>query len=376
MMTTAQRALPVIEQPEPSALPPLYAEWIERILAGPLPNEPHATCHDCAMSKPAGSADTASTMTFSPNAKCCTFTPMLPNFLVGGILDDESPENARGRAGIERRIDAHEGVTPIGLSVPPDYSLIYEHVAGDLFGKSVALRCPHFVATDGGSCGIWRHRNSTCSTYFCKFVRGATGKAFWDALHRLLAQAEYRLAVWSAAELCGGIDRLGAAIMTYAVRRVSDIGASANRCGWDEWADTERELYRRAWHLIRGLPWNQLAKIAGLDRNAQLSALRRCYEATTREADLPDHMRLGAIGVTACDGQRSILSGYDQRDMLIVPTAVATVLRRFDGLRRTADVVAESETYLDPELLHRLVDFQVLVPIPPPSRANGNAMVR
>src|SRR5437016_5826408 len=74
-----------------SSFPPLYNAWMEQILGGPLPVETKATCEDCAMcSKDAQLA--ASSPVFNVKVKCCTYMPVLLNFLVGRILEDHDPK--------------------------------------------------------------------------------------------------------------------------------------------------------------------------------------------------------------------------------------------------------------------------------------------
>ena len=168
----------------PSTLPPLYAGWIADLLDGPLPHEGEATCEDCAMWPSAGVPVSAG-IAFNRETKCCTYIPALPNFLVGRIVEDNDPALAPGRASVEARIDARLGVTPLGIDRPPVHALLYQTGMSSAFGRSRALRCPHYREEAGGACGIWRHRNGVCSTWFCKYSRGATGQrsAFTRCAH-------------------------------------------------------------------------------------------------------------------------------------------------------------------------------------------------
>src|SRR5262245_2433326 len=164
-----------------SPLPARYAAWMDQLL-GPIPNEPKATCHDCAMCAPPGSTvatDSPKEVVFyDPQVKCCSYTPILWNFLVGDLLADQSAEAVIGRATVERRIEAGVAVTPLGLDRPPSYFALYQHIS-KAFGRTHTMRCPHFI-DEGGLCGVWRHRESTCVTWFCKHERGGVGKAFWN----------------------------------------------------------------------------------------------------------------------------------------------------------------------------------------------------
>ncbi len=153
--------------PEISAavLQPLYAAWMDELLAGPIPPETDATCEDCAMAPKEGEPPPSDGTFFDRNVKCCGYVPELPNFLVGRILADDNPDMATGQATTRQRIQARFAVTPLGLGQPPIYALLYQH-SGAAFGQSRTMRCPHYVEEKWGICSIWRHRNSVCVTYF------------------------------------------------------------------------------------------------------------------------------------------------------------------------------------------------------------------
>src|ERR1051326_9631717 len=99
--------------PEVAKLPPLFAEWAEEMLPGPVPAEPRATCGSCAMLAEEGARRHPSDQFYSRDTKCCTYLPQLKNFLVGRILTDRDPAAARGRTTVEVRIRAGVGVTPL-----------------------------------------------------------------------------------------------------------------------------------------------------------------------------------------------------------------------------------------------------------------------
>ena len=162
-----KRRLPTVA---PSPLPPLYAAWMEELLTGPLPIEEHATCSDCAMTMPAGGASGEGS--FDSATKCCTYQPRLPNFLLGRILGGP---RGPGRTSVEKRIAAQLGVTPLGIARPPVYGAIFGAAMPGGFGRTPSLLCPHYVDEGGGLCGIWQNRNATCSTWYCKHVRGSVG---------------------------------------------------------------------------------------------------------------------------------------------------------------------------------------------------------
>src|SRR3954471_5464586 len=180
-----------------SPLPPLYAGWMDGLLGAPIPSETNATCRDCAMVVP---PDEPVELGFNPGTKCCTFLPDLWNFLVGGVLLDEHADAARGRGTVEARLEKGVAVTPLGLGRDARYSLVYR-ASPESFGRSGDILCPHYIDEQGGLCGIWRHRESTCTTWFCKFVRGSVGRDFWSDVQQLLRAIEEALATWCLVEL-------------------------------------------------------------------------------------------------------------------------------------------------------------------------------
>ena len=188
-----------------ASLPPLYAGWVDQLLDGPIPAETNATCHDCAMLLTEGERRTPlAESEYNPDTKCCTYLPELWNFLVGGVLLESHADAERGRATVEARIDRGAQVTPLGLGKSRTFGLLYKTGGADTFGQSRHMRCPHYLHDEGGLCGVWRNRESTCATWFCKHLRGAVGQTFWSHLHQLLRTAERTLAGWALVQL--GLD--------------------------------------------------------------------------------------------------------------------------------------------------------------------------
>src|SRR5438477_8296776 len=73
---------------------------------------------------------------FSPNSKCCTYVPLLPNYLVGNIIKDHSEEAQFGRTKLLDRLKQRVGATPFGMVVDAHSDRIYAQlVAKDQFGR-------------------------------------------------------------------------------------------------------------------------------------------------------------------------------------------------------------------------------------------------
>jgi hypothetical protein len=311
----------------------------------------------------------AAIKTFDPGAKCCTYLPTLWNFLVGRILEDRTPEAAAGRVSVERRIDAGDAVTLLGLAHTPVFTALYQHVSGS-FGRTRALLCPHFLPESGG-CGVWRHRESTCATWFCKLERGKVSEHFWNSLHRLLASAELAVARWCAIELNPGAEALE--VLFPARQRPAplfsgpeDFDGRANpeehRRRWGRWAGREREFYIETARLAGPLSWEAIERIGGVEVSARAERVRAAF-AQLMSGVVPDRLHAGLVHFEAFGEGTSLVRTYSDSDPLLLPDSLIGALRYFDG-RPNAEVLEEigavTGLEISPGLVRRLADFGVL----------------
>jgi hypothetical protein len=354
-------------------LPPLYAGWVAELLAGPIPRESRASCDDCAMCARPTVRPGPRSHYFDPSTKCCTYVPDLHNFLVGRILSDDDPAARTGRTRVEQAIREGIAVTPLGLGRPPVFSLLYAN-GSNAFGRSQSLRCPYFIE-DGGRCGVWRHRESTCMTWFCKHVRGSVGFAFWrDGLHRLLRVIEVDLARWCVLEI---------GLSDEALRHLSDREAwtqvaeplnaeaidhrvEAERYAqiWREWRGREVEFFVRCAQLVNNLSWSEVLEISGPAARAHARLAKHAYGRLTSD-DLPPRLEVGAFHVVEAQHETTRVSTYSNIDPIDVPNIVMALLPLFDGrpTEEVLDAITEKTgIHLDRSLVRKLVDFDVLIP--------------
>jgi hypothetical protein len=362
---------------EPRAvLPSLVGMWLSELLGGDIPAETNATCSDCAMCRPPDRMVTGHAAAFRPDTKCCTFVPHLPNFAVGQILKDTSAETAEGRATVERRVSEGIGVTPLGLDPSEVYQLLYVQSKDKAFGRSLALRCPHYIDRDGGLCGIWRYRNATCATYHCKFVRGARGRRFWDRLRQVLHEVETGLERWCVDELGIGDSAIAALIKPASEAKKSNgqLAASSvdgrvdeqehRRLWGSTWIHREGEFYVAAADLVERLSWTDVAAICGIRLRLLVRILRAAY-AALHQVDTPTVLEVGDVKITFGEVGFVTLQAYSAQDQLLAPQALLETLARFDGTRSTDDVLRDAKHHgiaLTPWFVRRLVDYEVLVP--------------
>ncbi|MFO0547024.1 MAG: hypothetical protein U0271_01485 [Polyangiaceae bacterium] len=358
--------------PDEAGLPVLHGRWLRELLGGPIPKERNASCEACPMCSADAAPTDARTAFFDASVKCCTWVPALPNFLAGSVLVD--PNGAElGKRSVLDRLRARVGASPLGLAPPPKHDVLYResvvlHPEGNVFGRARSLRCPHYEI-DSGGCSIWAHRDGTCTTWFCKHVRGATGSRFWISVHGLLKEIERALSLWVLFEL--GLD---ARLVDQSFRRnalrlgAEDLDASVSdeawAARWGAWVGREAELYEAAAHKIAGLAWGDVARIAGPELTLR-AALARDAHAKLLSNELPTRLRPAKLRVLPMVEDSIRVETYSPYDAVDVSASILELAARFTS-RPTSEVLAalQAEGIEDAdELVRRLVDFALLEPI-------------
>lgn len=290
----------------------MHDDWISALLPDGLPPERRADCGDCVMCRP----DAEPGVRFRPDVKCCGFLPSLPNFLVGAILEEGDPRSVRARV-------AAGQAGPLGLGVSADYAERYASADLD-FGLNPSLICPHF---EGGRCGIWRHRNAVCRTWWCRFEDGRRGGAFWGALRRLLSAIELLL---------------------------------ARRCAADRafLPGQEEAFYRACAADVAGIGWAEIRALGGFELRFRLRELRAA-QAALGPSPLPERLELSARDRAVTPNGALRLWGWSPYDPVELPAELGESLSAFDG-RPVAEVLAALAAPPSPEQLRRLLDAGVL----------------
>ncbi len=310
---------------------------------------------------------------FDPVVRCCSYVPDLHNFLVGRILSDTAPAAQQGRATVEKRIAEAVGVTPLGLQRPPVYVLLYRS-SSEAFGRNRTLRCPHYLE-EGKRCGVWRNRESTCATWFCKHVRGDLGYTFWrDSLHPLLQAVEKDLARWCVLELQLGDDALRQCVVggdwTFEGQAITHdsldnrVDQKAYARIWGKWRGREHEFFCRCGELVSSLGWTDVLAICGPNTRAYARLTQESYGRLISD-DIPSHLSVGRFEVLQVQRAMTRVNTYNNFDPLDVPNTVMELLQYFDG-RPVVDALAaiadERGVSLDAALIRKMVDFKLLVP--------------
>ena len=324
-----------------------------------------------------GETDADDERFFDPAIKCCSTVPELSNFLVGGILSDAGADadSVKGRQSAVRRIKESVAVTPLGLGQSAAFKLLYEN-SDAAFGRSLKLRCPHYVE-ETGHCGIWRYRGAICSSWFCKHVRGAVGRAFWrDSLERLLVEIESSLGAWCVLQLDIGAEALRDLYKPGADAQPGSLNSAhlddrpdpaRQRRIWGRWFGREEEFYIECARLVDRLSWSEVLDICGAESRVQAELTRRAYERLLSD-EIPAALKVGPVQLVQVTSAINRVRSYSPLDPLDVPGAVMDVLRYFDGApcKNALDrIAAEKGIQLSDDLVRKLCDFEVLVDADP-----------
>ena len=344
----------------------MYAKWVAEFVGGVIPREIRATCNACAMCADGRSNSASRGYFFDIGVKCCTYLPTLPNFLVGRILLDKDPTTEIGLSTVEKRIGDAIGVTPLGLMQSPIFSMLY-HNSSDSFGQSKTLRCPHYIE-EGGRCGIWRNRNSMCTTWFCKHVRGRVGQAFWRSLEHALRLIEKELAQWCVLELQPDTNVLRC-IPDWSDENITGdtldnkVNQKTYQRMWGSWCEREGEFFQRCAELVSPMSWTEVAAVCGSEVRMQVRLVQESYNRLTSE-NVPNVLNVGPINLVQMEQGSTRVRTYSDFDPLDIPNTVMELLRYFDGRpteQALAAIANERGIRVDPALVQKLVDFKVLV---------------
>ncbi len=315
------------------SLPILFDRWLEGAVPGAVTNESRASCLDCGMTDAACWSVPEPLATFHPSTKCCTYTPALRNYQIGAILADESPEMAFGRDTLRERLQAKAGVTPLGFSWLADYEARYDELE-DEFGMHPDMRCPHYIE-EGGLCGIWRHRNSVCSTWFCRHDDGHRSLAYWEKVRGLFEDIEHVL-MWHTLQQMGiegaHFDLLqdvdNPAINLNGERKIT---RAMRKKVWGHWIDHEEAFFLGCHDIVRNMTWEEMLAIApgrlGRAAEAAQDALSDLYPAR-----LPPILEPGDVHAMHRGKQEVWVRGYRGYDATPVDKETFRFLRRMGGM--------------------------------------------
>ncbi|HEY8078297.1 MAG TPA: hypothetical protein VIF62_29415, partial [Labilithrix sp.] len=327
------------------------------------------TCDNCAMCDKGQEAHVPMEY-FKPDLKCCTYDPLLPNYLVGAIFKDPDPSLDEGRKRLRERIATRMGVTPHRVSPPRKKTLHAISAQGaNFFGRSYAIVCP-YLEREKGLCTIWRHREAVCSTYYCKYTHGAVGYEHWRALKEFLGYVEYLLSQWAAKEVDPDTIepqiKRGELTLEDLEDRPPEDETYAKWWG-DKWVGREEEFYVKTYELVSQLSKIEFNRIvfARKESTQWLEAAIKKYDEASSPI-LPERLVRNKKIRERDAGEKLVISTYNRFDSFVIERDLFDVLGMLDPeLSVEENLKKLDEEYgieLHPDLLRELYRQSVLVP--------------
>lgn len=349
-----------------SSFPEIYRGVFPAFMETPIPDEVHATCDDCAMCSKSENVDPGQAF-FSAQTKCCTYFPSLPNYLVGGLLRDDDSALEEGRRRVRARIDQRIGIAPRGVLAPRKYDLLYRSSQNSFFGASTSMICPYYEQ-DSGGCTVWRFREAVCSTFFCKYVKGADGRSFWQAVKTYVTTVEQSLVNYTLLQLgfdADAILRADPQKLTKAeLEEVTDLTPEYRKL-WGSWLGREEELYCTCAEIVEGLSREDFGRIGGVEADIKLKRVKTRHAKASNPRLPPLLQRNPGLRVTRGPTDEYMVVSFSGNQPSRMASQVYECLEYFDGRRMVDDVVeqlkAERDVTLSVELLTKLYQFRILV---------------
>ena len=221
------------------------------ILSIAIPKERFANCDDCHHCIKA----------FNPRSttKCCTYHPVLPNYMVGAILSSDNPLMEEGKRRVLQKISDKLGITPYGIIPPAAHHDTKTNRAKDQNLKeatktNILLKCPFYHQ---GGCSIWQNRTENCSTFFCTSVGGKVGEDFWNSFHQYFISIEHKVAIHSLTRIGYPLDKLPTNYIEPDKLGLDDKEGHLNEdlytLLWNKWKGNEIEFYKQCFQYSQEL---------------------------------------------------------------------------------------------------------------------------
>lgn len=350
-----------------STLPPIYAHLFSDFFDRPKVIETRATCDQCSMCDH-GQPSPVAMDYFNSETKCCTFTPILPNYLVGSILADESPEMAEGKGRIKETIRKRVGVGPLNLSRPRKLSLLMTAYS-DVFGRAKSLKCPYYDDDNpSGTCSIWRHREVICMTYYCKYTGGMRSYEYWTALKDYLGRVQHMLAKGAARAVDPKVIEPHFKPSALTLEDMEDLPPKESdyKAWWGSWVGREEEFYLKCHEWVRSASAAEFAK--NIDQSKEVSeVLERLvakYELLESKI-LPRSLVRNARMKETHAGDKVVVTSYHRYDSFALDKELFEVCGMFKAsqtLEENLDRLKREEGIeLTPDLIEYLFAAGVLV---------------
>ncbi|HNW97903.1 MAG TPA: hypothetical protein PKK00_05780 [Bacteroidales bacterium] len=260
-------------------VPQVYHKFLPVFFDSEIPEEKFANCQDCPMiCESRADFEKDLSKPFAPDTKCCTFFPKLPNYMVGAVLSDTTPEMEEGRKRLLQKIKEKKGVLPHGIYPTKKYSLLYEHGRKLGFGKSINLQCPYYLQGEY-NCSLWKYREAICATWFCKSLTAHAGISFWNRMTAIMKhiQESVILHVFDKLELRDTMPFGDNSNISY--EDMDDLSMHKNEYSfyWQQWEGKEDAFYKKSFELFNELTLQEFSSVNGPQFNLLVKQVKEHY---------------------------------------------------------------------------------------------------
>ena len=348
-------------------LPPVYQDMVGDVFDRPKVNETRANCAQCSMCN-WGQPSPVPMDYFNKETKCCTFFPQLPNYLVGAILADPSPEMAEGKKRIREVIANRMGTLPMSLNRPRKMTFLMSNY-GEAFGRARSLLCPYFnTESPEYACTIWNHREAVCMTYYCKYDGGQRGFEFWAALKEYLFFIQRILSQVVTERIDPTVKEPAFKPMYVSAEDMDDKPPkdAEYAAWWGSWVGREEEWYLKCHEWVKGISRADFKKNADETKEGQkyLGRVMAAYEKLDNKI-LPASLVRNSMMKEAHAGEKVVVTTYSRYDSLALDKELYDVVGLFKAdlsLQENLDRLAKDEGIeLAPELVEYLYAAGILV---------------
>lgn len=270
-------------------IPAFYHRFLPPFFENVIPAEIFARCGNCPMTAyDRQEMESEISRPFSPETKCCTFIPRVPNYFAGAVFTDK--ETKTGGDLLRIRIRGKRGIFPQGIYPDKKYSLLYEFGRKNGFGKSSLLKCPYYVQGEF-NCSLWKYRESICATWFCKYLGGETGRTFWNGMRDLFKLVQDKMIEHAIRELgltvippFGDDEQLSA-------EDLDDLPMHRleYQRRWQQWEGREEEFYISCFKIISRIEVQDFNLIMGPEYSEHLIPLEEIYH---RMLNIPEILQV------------------------------------------------------------------------------------
>lgn len=252
-------------------LPTFYSNFLPKKFHIKVAEETISKCSNCVMLQNDDKSHQNASY-FNPNTKCCTYHPIIRNYLVGAFLSDESENISVGRDIIIQKIQRRVGVLPDAIHPSNKYSHLYNSSA-NFFGKTISMVCP-FYNNKQGNCFIWKYRSAICTTWFCKPVYGEDGELFWNEVKNYLVYVENVLSTYALLKCGFNILDINIPFTHVEINKPQRIlnhedideivSEEKYKRIWGNYCSNEIEFYKNCYAIIEKISNKDFNKISGV----------------------------------------------------------------------------------------------------------------